>query len=480
MLNHSHISSHLLLKLVSWRGNAMTIERLQRRLEHSLSQLFPKETTYSKFVQPVRLTKTLQVLERKFDDLENAIPVDAKIFKTISKLEHSGFEQFTRRDWKNLAWALSKVLQDTQEKLIFNDIGKRIVQHFNQAEQSIINLVYFPLLYSYFALAKEDIAAKPAVWLTLRDILNRHKSNVYKSTQRPKQWMTTLIDHADILSDTPTQAFVKQFLQDNDASGIQKELESLRIAPNSWFWDDLIKSSIQSIRQMNEKDYFKSIARFITLSEQNSLYRRDILAALLERYAKTSERDKVHETLKQMALDQWGNPQYDSSAGWNNVNPDTKRMVVQWFVKADLEAFFNLFSEKADVQRFEYWMRYIDQISFSQIFLGTSALNSTRHQHLNFRKMNRGRLKELSGSTTSTNNVFLLKIGNIYIVDFSEKGHACYFYNRLPYKDYVGRIDIKSLRNQETCIDRQTRNGNWQPRFDNALARLGIFSRNRR
>ena len=26
----------------------MTIERLQRRLEHSLSQLFPKETTYSK------------------------------------------------------------------------------------------------------------------------------------------------------------------------------------------------------------------------------------------------------------------------------------------------------------------------------------------------------------------------------------------------------------------------------------------------
>ena len=346
--------------------------------------------------------------------------------------------------------------------------------------ESIINLVYFPLLYSYFALAKEDIAAKPAVWLTLRDILNRHKSNVYKSTQRPKQWMTTLIDHADILSDTPTKAFVKQFLQENDASGIQKELESLRIAPNSWFWDDLIKSSIQSIRQMNEKDYFKSIARFITLSEQNSLYRRDILAALLERYAKTSEREKVHETLKQMALDQWGNPQYDSSAGWNNVNPDTKRMVVQWFVKADLEAFFNLFSEKADVQRFEYWMRYIDQISFSQIFLGTSALNSTRHQHLNFRKMNRGRLKELSGSTTSTNNAFLLKIGNIYIVDFSEKGHACYFYNRLPYKDYVGRIDIKSLRNQETCIDRQTRNGNWQPRFDNALARLGIFSRNRR
>lgn len=477
MLSHSRILFHLLLKLVSWRGNAMTIERLQRRLEHSLSQLFPKETSYSKFVQPVRLTKTLQVLERKFDDLENSIPLDVKIFKTISKLEHSGFEQFTRRDWKNLAWALSKVLPDTQEKLIFNDIGKRIVQHFNQAEQSIINLVYFPLLYSYFALAKEDIAEKPAVWLTLRDILNRHKSNVYKSTQRPKQWMTTLIDHADILSDTPTKAFVKQFLQDNDASGIQKELESLRIAANSWFWDDLIKSSIQSIRQMNEKDYFKSIERFITLSAQNSLYSRDILAALLERYAKTSKRDKVHETLKQMALDQWGNPQYDSSAGWNNVDPDTKKMVIQWFVRADLEAFFKVFSYGAETRRFNYWMRFLKQVSLSEIFLNEDAIFRATSQQEEFKRNNKGRFKRIIGKSSAA-NAFMIKIGGYYIVEFSELNNATYFYKKLPYKSYKSDIEVVNITDLKSTAKADfylSHNGSWENSFDRRLKGLGIF-----
>lgn len=462
----------------------MTIERLQRRLENSLEQMFSEKSAHTRFSQPLRLTKTLQVLEQKFDDLENAIPVDVKIFRTISKLEYSGFEDFTRRDWKNLAWALSKTLPGTQEKLIFGDIGKRIIQYFSQAEFSIICLVYFPLLYSYFALEEDDVATNPLVWLTLRDILNLYKSSVYKSVQRPKQWMNTLVDHSEILSDKPTEAFVKQFLQDEEVSGIQKELESLKISPNSWFWDDLIKSSIKSIRQMNEKEYFKVISRFISLAEQNSLYTRDILSALLDRYAKTSERDKVHETLKQMALAQWGNPQYDSSAGWNNVNPDTKRMVVQWFVQADLEAFFKLFSRTADVNRFNYWIKFIDKITFSQIFLGPSALNSQQVQHKKFREMNRGRLKELIGST-HTNNAFLLKIDNVYVVDFSDTGNACYAYNKLPYNDKKERIFIGDLKNKDTVLFRNgwgeptalSHSGDWESRFDEKLAEIGLFSR---
>jgi hypothetical protein len=95
---------------------------------------------------------------------------------------------------------------------------------------------------------------------------------------------------------------------------------------------------------------------------------------LLQRYAVSSKRTIVQDELKQLALKQWGNPQYESSAGWHNVNADTKKMVIQWFVRVDLEAFFNLFSQTADVNRFNYWIKFIDRISFSQIFLGPSAL----------------------------------------------------------------------------------------------------------
>ncbi|MEN8400636.1 MULTISPECIES: EH signature domain-containing protein [Acinetobacter] len=455
----------------------MSIANLKRRLEEKISVFSDSTHIQTKFVKPQRLMKRLSILERKFDDLENAQPLEEKLIKSVLKLKQHGFGGLTKRDLRNLAWALSKKFPDEDVKLLFTLTGKQILNHFEQSGFDLLRLVYFPLLYSYFAFEQKDVENSPPIWTQLRYILNNNKSKIYTDSVKPKKWMTTLIDYSEVLTTEPTKKFVREFLQDSNDNTVAYQLESLRISANSWFWDDLIRSSIKSIKIMNEDEYFQIIPRFLVLLEKNKIYTTAILAALLERYASTSQREKVHEVLKHLALDQWGNPQYESSAGWNNVNADTKKMVIQWFVRADLEAFFKLFNQNADIQRFNYWMRFIDQINFSQIFLGSNALNSRRDEHLKFRRLNRGRLKELAGSTTSTNNAFLLKIDNIYIVDFSETGNACYFYNRLPYKDYVGKIEIKTLRNQEICIDRQTRNGNWQPRFDNALARLGIFSK---
>ena len=453
---------------------SMSIANLKRRLEEKLSGHSVVDVTNAKFVKPQRLLKTLSVLDQKFDDLENSLPLDEKIFRTISKLESSGFGHLTRRDWKNLAWALSKILPGAQEKLIFSDIGKRIIHHFQQSEMDLIGLVYFPLLYSYFALENEDVKNKPAIWLQLRDVLNTNRSGVYRDLKRPKKWMNTLVDYSEILSNSPTKSFVKKFLQEQDTSSLSSELESLKMAPNSWFWDDLIKSSVQSISGMNEQDYLRIIPRFLYLAEQNVLYTTDILIALLERYARTSERAKVHEVLKHLALDQWGNPQYDSSAGWNNVNADTKRMVIQWFVRADLEAFFTLFSTTADTNRFDYWIKFIDQISFSQIFLGPSALQSRQPQHKKFRDLNRGRLKDLVDSTSS-NNAFMLKMGNLYIIDFSDTGNACFITKKLPYQNNKRRVSIFELRSD--YVERLIHTSGWQKRFDESLAKRGIFSR---
>ncbi|MDC4473723.1 hypothetical protein OHV47_17515, partial [Acinetobacter baumannii] len=172
----------------------MSIENLRIRLGQKLSDSSTEAYTNSKFVKPQKLIKTLYVLEQRFDDLENSIPLDEKIFRTISKLEYSGFQLLTRREWKNLAWALSKIIPDTQKKLIFSEIGKRIIHHFQQAEIDLIGLVYFPLLYSYFALDDNDIKDKPAIWVQLREILKIHRSNVYKDSKRPKKWMNTLVD----------------------------------------------------------------------------------------------------------------------------------------------------------------------------------------------------------------------------------------------------------------------------------------------
>ena len=264
---------------------------------------------------------------------------------------------------------------------------------------------------------------------------------------------------------------------------MSSQLESLSIAPNSWFWDSLVSSSIKSVKTMKEDDYFKVIPRFLLLLEKNPIYTTAILTALLERYASTSRRTLVHEALKYVCLTQWGNPQYDSAAGWRNVNPDTRKMVVQWFVRADLEAFFKLFSQTADVDRFDYWIKFIDKISFSQIFLGPAAVQSRHAEHRKFRELNHGRLKNITGSTPS-NNAFLLKIDNVHIVDFSDTGNACYGYGDLPFNLSKKNITVHELKSKQHSIFKSdsgratslSHSGNWEAKFDEKLAELGVFA----
>ena len=455
----------------------MSIANLKRRLEEKISVFSEPTHIQTKFVRPQRLMKTLSIIEHKLDDLENVQPLEEKIIKSVLKLEQHGFDGLTKRDWKNLAWSLSKKLPNYEEKLLFTPVGVRLIDYFKQLGIDQLQFVYFPLLYSYFSFQAKELEKQPDSWVQLRNILNTNKSLVFKNSTRRKRWMTTLIDNSEVLTTEPTKKFVREFLQDSNDNTVAYELESLRISANSWFWDDLIRSAIKSIKTMNEDEYLQNIPRFLVLLEKNKIYTTTILAALLERYASTSQREKAHEVLKHLALDQWGNPQYESSAGWNNVNADTKKMVIQWFVRADLEAFFKLFSRTADVNRFNYWIKFIDQISFSQIFLGPEALYSQRHEHMSFRHLNRGRLKELIGSTPS-NNAFLLKIDNVYVIDFSDTGNACFLFNILPYKEISPKIHVRDLKNytHKGYIDKLGHIGSWGERFDQRLAEIGIFA----
>ena len=460
----------------------MSITALQDRLNRSVRKFADDDQIFDKFAKPHRLTKTLHLIEHRFDELENAQPVEEKLLKSLAKLEQKGAANLSKRDWKNLSWALSQKLLNYEEKILFTFVGAQLVEQFKQMHFERIKTVYFPLLYSYFAVEKSEIDKCPNNWVALRAILNTHRSTLFQSTPRPKQWLTTLSDYPEVLSNEPSKRFIQDFLHSGNNS-VSTQLASLNIAPNSWFWQSLIEACIKSIRNMAEDDFIAMIPHFLRLQQQNQLYTTEILKALLERYAATSQRGLVHEGLKQVSLTHWGNPQYDAAAGWKNVSESTKNMVIQWFVRADLEAFFRLFSHTADVHRFDYWIKFIDKISFSQIFLGSAAWSSKNHEHKAFREKNRGRLKELVGSSPS-NNAFLLKIDNIYIVDFSDTGNACYGYSQLPFNTERRSTSISDLKNKQRSVFKNDYNegmglshaGNWEKRFDERLAEIGIFA----
>ncbi|GAA0804995.1 EH signature domain-containing protein [Psychrobacter piscatorii] len=461
----------------------MSIAILKQRLNQSVDNFSEADQVHNKFVKPTKLMKTLALIERKFDDMENTQPIEEKIANSILKLEEHGKDYLTKRDWKNLAWSLSKKLLNYEDKILFTFIGGQLIEHFSKMDTESLKSVYFPLLYSYFAVEQDEINKRPNNWIQLRNILNNNRSTLFQATLKPKKWLITLTDHPEVLSLDPSKRFIRDFLQNSDDSRVNNQLESLSIAPNSWFWDSLINTSIKSVKTMKEEDYFKVIPRFLLLLERNPIYTTAILTALLERYASTSKRAVVHEALKHVCLTQWDNPQYDSSAGWRNVSSDTKKMVIQWFVRADLEAFFKLFSQTADVDRFDYWIKFIDKISFSQIFLGPTAVQSRHAEHRKFRELNHGRLKNITGSTPS-NNAFLLKIDNVHIVDFSDTGNACYGYSDLPFNLSKKNITVHELKSKQHSIFKSdsgratslSHSGNWEAKFDKKLAELGVFA----
>lgn len=455
----------------------MSIADLKQRLNVSVERFSEPAQVQNKFARPQKLMKTLDIIERKFEDMENAQPVEEKIINSIKKLEKSGIDYLTKRDWKNLAWSLSKKLPHYEDKILFTFVGGKLIKQFNNMQPEFLKTIYFPLLYSYFAVEQEEINKRPNNWLGLKNILSTNRSSLFQTTTRPKKWLTTLTDHPELLSADPSKKFIHDFLHNSDEDRVSNQLESLSIAPNSWFWDSLVSSSVKSVKTMKEDDYLKAIPRFLRLLETNPIYTKDILTALLERYATTSKRTIVHEPLKSVCLAQWGNPQYDSSAGWRNVSLDTKKMVIQWFVRADLEAFFTVFGSSADVRRFNYWMRFLKQVTLSEIFLNDQAMRYPTAQQSEFKRNNTGRYKRIVGKSNAS-NAFMIKIGGFYIVEFSEMNNATYFYRKLPYPPFQGKtskVEITSLKSTSQAQFYLSHQGAWEKSFDRRLQELGIF-----
>ena len=118
----------------------------------------------------------------------------------------------------------------------------------------------------------------------------------------------------------------------------------------------------------------------------------------------------------------------------------------------DLQDFFELLAadKAADPRRLRFWARYIKQINFSHIALGSHLWGSDDWDWVEFKQKKKGRISRLDGGGGRI-NAFIMKIGQYYFVEFGEMGDACYGYseNDLPftlgrgYLEYPGDLKDK-------------------------------------
>lgn len=455
----------------------MTIQTLQQQLNSYLAQWMHKGEFNFSLAEPRQLIKSTKEIEQKFGEIANKQPDKNTILNAVEKLEREGVKSLSRREWRHIAWGLCWGFPQRPQKLIFLAAGAQYLNVLSSKDKEFICRLYPTLLFSYFSLDKKEFAQNHQSFLVLRDLLASNFNVFYQSKKIPTQLMQTLNEHQELLQKEPMRKITTLFIDDVDEQKVSSLTKILNI-PNRdcWFWYELMKSAIQNIAPLSDDIFKDKIHRFLNILEKNPIYTDAILIALLERYATAKFREQADEHLKKIVLDKWGTPQFDDSIKWQKVKPDTKQMVAQWFVKADLEAFFNLFTQQADKDRFNFWVRYLKQIKTSQLFFGKDSYHSRKAQQRKFLEQNKERYNYLSGAKSST-NAFMIQIGNMYIVEFSETGNACYFYQSQP--SGIGlTTELSILKNKYSSSfnDALSHNQGWENRFTQKLQEFGIFS----
>ena len=425
--------------------------------------------------QPIRLAERAESIHRLFDEGAPPEPPSQARINAIARLRAAD-KAITRKEWHLIVWGLCDECGRAGMPLNDHTLFAKVMQYVDhETTTGISRKVWFGLLHSYFA-CPDAIPKKNPNWLELRSKLALTMPALLQRQLRPKSWGLALTRHADLLTD---QAGVRlaQALANNDQA-LQADVGTYLPVPEaSWLWRDVIEQRLTMLASTSDEQFKLAIPGLLDLSTRHAMQGDRILAAVLTRYADSTFHKEAHAQLKQIALERWQNPQVRTANRWSLVEDDVRKMVLQWFAKADLEHFFSLLQGDGDVDdaRLRYWLRFVEQISYTRIVMGQDAFMNPSTDFVDFRKKNKGRFSRLSSPVTS-NNAFIMQIGDYNFVEFSGTGNACYVYaqRNLPFNPELAHFSILDLKNKPKATTRILHNGAWEYRADLDLARLGL------
>lgn len=425
-----------------------------------------------------RLREQAVILGKKFDEGKPAEPPSRERVIAIQKLRQQSESELTQKDWIRVAWGLCDQVEPHSlgmlDDLIMRPLIERLAQQKNT--QSISRKLWFGLLHSYFSFDPAIESVHP-YWEKLRDLLHSSLPVLISSQTRPKAWVKALIEHQELLTDKAGSSLVDEVFT-QDASKSIELLEHFSIPESSWLWQRVIHLQIEKLKVVADEQFFDVIPNFIKIADSHALQADELLIGLLSRYEQSGKKDQAHKELKDFALSHWGNPQIKSSSRWGLVSGVVRKMVLQWFAKEDLQLFFSLLQgvRQVDQARLTYWLKYVHQIDYTRIVIGIDTMNRVDSDFVDYRNKNQGRYSRLVGGATS-NNAFIMRIGQYYFVEFSGTSNACYVYDetRLEFDVEASVLDLnRELKVKRFAVERIVHNSGWERATDIFLAKLGI------
>lgn len=289
---------------------------------------------------------------------------------------------------------------------------------------------YQGLVRSYFTYDALSDSVPPAGrnnWKLLRDYLQDRNSLIHDTRINP-EWVETAIGNRQLFGDSPCEPYVEALLR-GDVGAIDHLCVQLGIGKASWFVRDLVLAQVRGATLLSHGQFKELIPRLLELLAKNVVLRDRGLAMILDRYVSVPGAH-LHQGLREASVQWWGNPWLPSNeTRWGAVVPAARTMVADWLKLEFIETFFTKLAEDGlgDRRRMEFWKRYVKAIQHIEFALGSSARSSRERDFVVLRDKMKGLICNLDAS--GANNAFIMRMGDLVVVEFSGMGNALYGYD---------------------------------------------------
>jgi len=323
-------------------------------------------------------------------------------------------------------------------------------------------------------------ATGKANWTTLRDYLSERSKQITGGYTNP-DWVTCILENTKLFGEAPCEPYAADMLR-GETHAVTWLRNCLGIGDSSWFVRELVLAQVRAATKESDRSFADILPRVLTLLTPNLVLRDRGLVLLLDRYARITPRS-LQQELRNCAVGWWGNPWLPSNRmRWGGVNSAAREMVAEWLKLEFIETFFTLLAEEGtgDRRRLEFWKRYVGVIDHIHFALGYDALSSRSRDFAELRSKMEGLTVRLMDPITS-NNAFVMTIGDLVVVEFSGRANALYGYDRrqgLPFDletPVVTAIDGRnSLKNSRRRLwlkhaDRNHGREKWEHIFETRL-----------
>lgn len=326
---------------------------------------------------------------------------------------------------------------------------------------------YQGLVRSYFSYAPvvaEEMEVRYSNWRYLRDYLFERNDSIGKQVVVP-DWVRTAIDNKHLFTSEPYAPYVDALLW-GDSSILEELCERLHIGKASWFLKRLVMAQVKRATQMEDENYLSILPRLLDVLADNEVLRDAGLIRLLNRYVDIPALP-LHAQLQDVSVNWWGNPWLPSNeTRWGGVTSDARTMVSNWLKAAIIETFFTKLAEdgSADPRRMQFWKRYVNSIDNMEFALGSAARNSAEPDFVALRKKMYGLTCHLD--TSGANNAFIMKMGNLVVVEFSGMGNALYGYDVRKGLPFDSKKVLRLPTDADNSLKQKARSVLWESHKD--------------